>query len=49
LKLTVGEPIDTHGITPRQVEELTARLRSAIEAMLAAEAQSEENVPAPIA
>jgi 1-acyl-sn-glycerol-3-phosphate acyltransferase len=49
LKLTVGEPIDTHGITPRQVEELTARLRSAIEAMLAAEAQTEENVPAPIA
>jgi 1-acyl-sn-glycerol-3-phosphate acyltransferase len=34
LTLTVGEPISTTGLTPRQTEELTQRLRSAIEAML---------------
>ena len=34
MTLTVGEPIPTEGLTPRQVEELTERLRSAIEAML---------------
>jgi hypothetical protein len=45
----VGEPIDTHGITPRQVEELTARLRCAIEALLVAEAQTKENVSEPVA
>jgi len=37
LTLSVGEPIDTRGITPRQVDELTAKLRSAIEDLLAAE------------
>jgi 1-acyl-sn-glycerol-3-phosphate acyltransferase len=30
LTLTVGEPIDTTGMTPRQTDELTARLRAAI-------------------
>jgi 1-acyl-sn-glycerol-3-phosphate acyltransferase len=34
MTLTVGEPIPTEGLTPRQVEELTERLKSAIEAML---------------
>jgi 1-acyl-sn-glycerol-3-phosphate acyltransferase len=33
LTLAVGEPIDTTGMTVRQAEELTARLRSAIEAL----------------
>lgn len=41
LALSVGEPIDTRGMTPRQVDELTSRLRSAIEALLAAAANSE--------
>jgi 1-acyl-sn-glycerol-3-phosphate acyltransferase len=35
LTLSVGEPIETKGMTPRQTEELTARLRAAIEQMLA--------------
>jgi 1-acyl-sn-glycerol-3-phosphate acyltransferase len=39
LTLSVGEPIDTRGITPRQVDELTAQLRSAIEGLLAADAR----------
>ena len=34
LTLSVGEPIETKGMTVRQTDELTARLRSAIEAML---------------
>lgn len=34
LKLTVGEPIDTTGMTLRQADELTERLRSAIVALL---------------
>lgn len=33
--LTVGEPIETKGMTVRQVEELNSRLRAAIEEMLA--------------
>jgi len=33
LTLTAGEPIDTKGMTPRQTEQLTARLRDAIEAL----------------
>lgn len=33
--LTVGEPIPTTGMTIRQADELTARLRTAIEEMLA--------------
>ncbi len=32
--LTVGEPIDTTGMTSRQTDELSTRLRAAIEAML---------------
>ncbi len=36
LTLTVGEPISTAGLTPRHTDELTARLRGAIEAMLGA-------------
>lgn len=34
LTLCVGEPIETHGMTVRQAEALTARLRAAIEEML---------------
>lgn len=34
LTLTAGEPIDTSGMTTRQTDELTVRLRSAIEAMI---------------
>lgn len=34
LTLSVGEPIETSGMTVRQVEELTARVRAAIVAML---------------
>ena len=33
LTLTVGEPIETMGMTLRQTEELTARLRTAIETL----------------
>ena len=33
LILTAGEPIDTTGMTPRQTDELTIRLRDAIEAL----------------
>lgn len=32
--LSVGEPIDTKGVTPRQTDELSLRLRRAIEEML---------------
>ena len=49
LTLSVGEPIDTRGVTPRQVDELTAHLRSAIEALLAGEAGlTEERITAPV-
>jgi 1-acyl-sn-glycerol-3-phosphate acyltransferase len=34
LMLSVGEPIETKGMSPRQTEELTARLRAAIAQML---------------
>ena len=34
LRVTVGEPIETKGMTVRQTEELNARLRGAIEALL---------------
>lgn len=50
LTLSVGEPIDTRGMTPRQVEELTARLRNEIEAMLAVKDREEmESAAAPVA
>jgi 1-acyl-sn-glycerol-3-phosphate acyltransferase len=39
LTLNVGEPIDTRGMTPRQVDQLTTQLRSAIEEMLIAAAR----------
>jgi 1-acyl-sn-glycerol-3-phosphate acyltransferase len=46
--LTVGEPIETRGMTPRQTAELTERLREEIEALLEREtgAKVRENVPA---
>ena len=34
LTVTVGEPIETKGMTVRQTDELNARLRSAIEGLL---------------
>jgi 1-acyl-sn-glycerol-3-phosphate acyltransferase len=34
LTMTVGEPILTEGLTVRQMDELTQRLRTAIDAML---------------
>ena len=34
MTMAVGEPISTVGMTPRQTEELTERLRAAIEGML---------------
>lgn len=48
LTLSVGEPIETAGITPRQVDELTARLRKAVEELLpAANANAMEKAPVP--
>lgn len=38
MTMTVGEPIATEGMTPRQTEELTERLRASIAAMLESEA-----------
>jgi len=50
LMLSVGEPIDTKGITPRQVEELTARLRRAIEELLSgAKSDVQERAGVPVA
>jgi 1-acyl-sn-glycerol-3-phosphate acyltransferase len=50
LALSVGEPIHTRGMTPRQVDELTAQLRSEIEKMLeAAAAQSADRAATPVA
>jgi 1-acyl-sn-glycerol-3-phosphate acyltransferase len=43
----VGAPIETKGMTVRQIEELTARLRGAIAEMI--EQRSHENVEAPAA
>jgi 1-acyl-sn-glycerol-3-phosphate acyltransferase len=42
LTLSVGEPIETRGMTARQIEELTERLRKAIEALLEAPAQLDD-------
>jgi 1-acyl-sn-glycerol-3-phosphate acyltransferase len=33
LTLSVGEPIETTGMTPRQTDELTAQLRDAIQSL----------------
>jgi len=43
LTLTAGEPIETKGMNVRQVEELTTRLRAAIEQMLAKDEEQAEN------
>jgi 1-acyl-sn-glycerol-3-phosphate acyltransferase len=44
LRLSVGEPIDTKGMTARQTEELTARLRAAIAGLM----ETENGMPADI-
>lgn len=41
LTLSVGEPIDTKGMTVRQIDELTARVRAAIAAMVESNLQVE--------
>jgi 1-acyl-sn-glycerol-3-phosphate acyltransferase len=41
LTLTVGEPIETTGMTPRQTEELTAKLREAIQQLRGKSAATE--------
>jgi len=46
LTLHVGEPIDTKGMSVRQAEELTARLRAAILQMLEYPVPVENDVPA---
>jgi 1-acyl-sn-glycerol-3-phosphate acyltransferase len=50
LALTVGEPIETRGMTVRQMDELTNRLRDAIEAMIEQpeSSQNEATAPAPV-
>ena len=49
LTLSVGEPIDTHGMTPRQVDQLTAQLKSAIEGLLVAAGHSVDRASVPVA
>jgi 1-acyl-sn-glycerol-3-phosphate acyltransferase len=51
LTLEVGKPIETKGMTVRQIEELTGRLREAIEAMLEQPARTavDEVASAPVA
>jgi 1-acyl-sn-glycerol-3-phosphate acyltransferase len=46
LVMTVGEPIDTRGMTLRQADELTARVRSKIARMLGSEQIEAEQSPA---
>jgi 1-acyl-sn-glycerol-3-phosphate acyltransferase len=41
LTLSVGEPIETRGMTVRQIDELTVRLRAAIAAMLESSERAE--------
>lgn len=43
LTLTVGEPIETKGMTTRETEELNTRLRATVEAMLADHATKNGN------
>ena len=43
LRLSVGEPIATTGMTPRQTDELTERLRGVIEGLLMNETTVDEN------
>ena len=50
LTLSAGEPIDTKGMTPRQVDELTMQLRSAIEGLIAENPVKEiQQAAAPVA
>jgi 1-acyl-sn-glycerol-3-phosphate acyltransferase len=50
LTMSVGEAIDTRGMTVRQVDELTARLRNAIDEMLAeVEGECAEKIASPVA
>ncbi len=42
LTLSVGEPIDTTGMTPRQMEELTGKLRAAIERLRTQSSSAQE-------
>ncbi len=46
LVLTVGEPMETAGMTVRQTDELTARLRATIEGMLKQEERRNEDLVA---
>lgn len=46
LALTIGEPIETKGMTTRQTEELNDRLRAAVETMLAERAPAEASTHA---
>jgi 1-acyl-sn-glycerol-3-phosphate acyltransferase len=48
LTLHVGEPIETKGMTVRQIDELTERLRAAIEKLLGLPAQTAIEAPAPV-
>jgi 1-acyl-sn-glycerol-3-phosphate acyltransferase len=34
MTLTIGKPIDTNGLTPRQMDELTAKLRESVAGMI---------------
>ncbi len=47
LTLQVGEPIETKGMTVRQIDELTERMRQAIAGMLEEPEQAEVEVAAP--
>jgi len=47
LTLEAGEPIETKGMTARQIDELTERLRAAIEEMLGLQSPSSTEVSAP--
>jgi 1-acyl-sn-glycerol-3-phosphate acyltransferase len=47
LTLSAGEPIETKGMTVRQIDELTSRLREAIERMIEQPARAPEEVAAP--
>lgn len=48
LTLTAGEPIETKGLTLRQADELTARLRAAIEGLLGKPMPNHTEAPAPV-
>jgi 1-acyl-sn-glycerol-3-phosphate acyltransferase len=48
LTLRVGEPIETHGMTVRQIEELTEKLRCAIEELREQPAHSSAEAAVPV-